>query len=134
MALGEFTKKCKTYCKTMQTECNKECTSANECKQSAILVQSECNSNAIRVQFEGNNANHIAKRMQTECKNNNKIKQCCKRAQNEYKQSATQSTNKSASNNGPSGLTKECKTSAIRVQFDCNSSAALKKSATRVLK
>ena len=60
MALGEFTKKCKTDCKTMQTECNKECTSANECKQSAILVQSECNSNAIRVQFEGNK----------ECRNN----------------------------------------------------------------
>ena len=60
--------------------------------------------------------------------------QCWKRAQNECKQSATQSANKSASNNGPSGFDQrvqnERNPSAIRLQFGCN----VKKSATRVQK
>ena len=70
--------------------------------------------------------------MQTECNIKCKNNAMLEKRQNECKQSA----NKSASNDGPSGIDQrvqnECNPSAIRLQFECNVKKECNSSAKRM--
>ena len=74
--------------------------------------------------------------MQTECNIKCKNNAMLENRQNECKQSATQSANKSASNNGPSGIDQrvqnERNPSAIRLQFECSVKKECNSSAKRM--